>query len=65
MRSKLIFLAPFAFVGCYKAGTAPEICTPVVTSWGSPVYHCASSPMATLASGPLTLAIALRTPFPP
>jgi outer membrane protein OmpA-like peptidoglycan-associated protein len=46
MRSKLIFLAPFAFVGCYKAGTAPEICTPVVTSWGSPVYHCASSPMA-------------------
>jgi OmpA-OmpF porin, OOP family len=46
MRSKLIFLAPFAFVGCYKATSAPEICTPVVTSWGSPVFHCASSPMA-------------------
>jgi outer membrane protein OmpA-like peptidoglycan-associated protein len=46
MRSKLIFLAPFAFVGCYKATGVPEICTPVVTSWGSPVFHCASSPMA-------------------
>jgi outer membrane protein OmpA-like peptidoglycan-associated protein len=46
MRSKLIFLAPFAFVGCYKAPAAPEICTPIVTSWGSPVYHCAASPMA-------------------
>lgn len=45
MRSKLIFLAPFAFVGCYKA-TGPEVCTPVVTSWGSPVYHCVASPMA-------------------
>jgi outer membrane protein OmpA-like peptidoglycan-associated protein len=45
MRSKLIFLAPFAFVGCYKA-TGPEICTPVVTSWGSPVYHCVATPMA-------------------
>ena len=46
MRSKLLFLAPFAFVGCYKATGAPEICTPVVTSWGSPVFHCTSSPMA-------------------
>ncbi|MEO8845478.1 MAG: OmpA family protein [Kofleriaceae bacterium] len=45
MRSKLIFLAPLAFAGCYKA-TGPEVCTPVVTSWGSPVYHCAATPMA-------------------
>jgi OOP family OmpA-OmpF porin len=44
MRSKLIFLAPLALFGCYKA-TGPEICTPVVTSWGSPVYHCAATPM--------------------
>ena len=47
MRSKLIFLAPLALIGCYKPGVGPETCTPVTTSWGSPVYHCvATTPMA-------------------
>ncbi|MEO6773212.1 MAG: OmpA family protein [Kofleriaceae bacterium] len=40
MRSKLLLLAPLTWFGCYKA-TGPQTCTPIVTSWGSPVYHCA------------------------
>jgi len=64
MRSKLIFLAPLAFVGCYKAAAAPEICTPVVTSWGSPVFHCVSSPMA-VPEMPPPVAEKPVTPPPP
>ncbi len=44
MRSKLFFLAPLLFAGCYKAN-GPETCTPVVTSWGSPVERCVPPPV--------------------
>ncbi len=44
MRSKLLFLAPLLFAGCYKPA-GPEICTPVVTSWSGPVERCVPPPV--------------------
>lgn len=63
MRSKLIFLAPFAFVGCYKA-TGPEVCTPVVTSWGSPIYHCVATPLAVPEMPPPVVETPVEPPPP-
>lgn len=43
MFSKLIVL-PLILVGCYKAA-GPETCTPVPTSWASPVERCVAPPV--------------------
>jgi outer membrane protein OmpA-like peptidoglycan-associated protein len=34
-----LLLAAFAVAGCYNS-TGPEICSPAVTSWASPMYTC-------------------------
>jgi OOP family OmpA-OmpF porin len=38
-RSARLAIACALASGCYKAG-GPELCSPVVTSWASPVYQC-------------------------
>jgi outer membrane protein OmpA-like peptidoglycan-associated protein len=53
MRSK-IFLV-LAVSGCFKS-TGPEVCSPVVTSWGSPVYRCIPTPLAVPEMPPTPIA---------
>jgi OOP family OmpA-OmpF porin len=43
MRSKFVLLLLAG--GCFKS-TGPEVCSPIVTSWGSPVYRCIATPLA-------------------
>ena len=64
MRSRFLLLVLTA--GCYVKPATPDTCTPVLTSWGSPVYHCvAAGPMAVPEMKPTPPPVEAAPPPPP